>query len=146
MPDGVDIVATRNKWLQYKKSLSLRFAKVFHNVCILMIIQNNKLGILESQKKIKIQNQLWARDVNRRPGASGTGKKYIRKLFDWVFIYSRSRPTCNRPESDELSKLAKSKGLKCLKLQIIQIKWFLWMRSMDLLKNIDLIHKRQRTI
>ncbi len=49
-PDGVNIVATRNKGLQYKKSLGFyTLHKVFHSVCILMIIQSNNQGILEYQ-------------------------------------------------------------------------------------------------
>ncbi len=84
--NGVDIVATEIR-LQYKKNLSYA-SQLFHSVCILMIIQNNLTRNLEySNEEYKIK--LWVRTSIRGVSGAVLWEKYIRKLFDWMFIYSR---------------------------------------------------------
>ncbi len=74
------------------------------------------------------------------------GKSTFVNYLIECLLHSRSRPTCIDPKSDELSKLAKSKGLKC-ESQIIQNSNDFVNGGQHLLKKyIDLIHKRQRTI
>ncbi len=73
--------------------------------------------------------------------------KLIRKLFDWMFIYCRADLHVIDPKSDELVKLAKSKGLKCFKAaDYTDSNDFVNVVNDLLKKYIDLIHKRQKKL
>ncbi len=74
--------------LQYKKSLlALRFCKGPDNVCgILMIIQTTNQGILESQSNVENYSNQLEPETSLAPWNRHLA--IIRKLFDWMFIYS----------------------------------------------------------
>ncbi len=72
-------------------------------------------------------------------GASGTGKVISVNYLIECLSTAGADLHVSTLKSDELSKLAKSKGLKCFKVGINSNDFRMW--SMICLRNIDLIHK-----
>lgn len=144
-PDGLDIVETRNSLFHTKRALAFTLRKgipqrLFFddyphqkpNSYYVPIMENYKIDF-ERETSIGVS------------GASGTGKStFVNYLIERLSTAGANIVVVD-PKSDELSKLAKQKGLKCFKAADYNTANDFVNEVNDLLKSyIDLINARQK--
>lgn len=144
-PDGVDIVATRNTNYSTRRALAFTLRKgipqrLYFEDYPKQQPGNFRVPVMENYKiNFELETSIGV------SGASGTGKStFVNYLIECLSTAGADMHVID-PKSDELSKLAKSKGLKCFKAADYTNSNDFVNAVNDLLKKyIDLIHKRQK--